>query len=278
MSKRQRLTITLRDDILNKLDNTIDDHNVRNRSHAIERILSENLGPKIKNAIILTNGKGVRMRPFTYEMPKCMIPVHDRPILEYSLDILRDYGLKDVIIGVGYLGDKIKKHFQDGSRFGMRIIYNEEKRLLGNGGALGLARGMTNETFFLIYGDVLADINLRNFVEFHKLHDGIVSMALNTAENTSDWGVVRLNGTRIVKITEKPDKAMHLSGLINAGVFIVEPKIFDFIPANKPIVLEKHVFPKLISEKKLYGYPFDGQWFDVSTPKIYEKVLKEWKK
>ena len=279
MSKRQRLTITLRPDILKQLDSTIDEHNVRNRSHAIERILSESLGPKIQKAVILTGGQGVKLRPFTYEMPKSMIPVKNRPLLEYSIDLLRGYGIKDVVISTGYLGDRIKDHFHDGSRLGMSISYIEERKPLGNAGALRQIKGLINEPFFLIYGDVLADINLINFVDFHKQHQGVVSMALSSAENISDWGVVKLNGTRIVELTEKPDKSMHLSGLINAGIFVMEPEVLNLIPNNnKYISFEKDIFPKLTEAKKIYGYPFGGQWFDVSTPKIYERVIKEWRK
>lgn len=279
MQKRQRLTITLHQDILKRLDRTIDENNIRNRSHAIEMILSESLGPKIQKALILTGGQGVKMRPFTYEMPKSMLPVKNRPLIEYTIDLLRDYGIKDIVISTGYLGDKIKEHFHDGSKLGLRISYLEEKKLLGSGGALRLAKGFIAEPFFLFYGDVLADINLSNFAEFHKLHNGLISMALTATENTSEWGVVKLNGTRIVEINEKPDKSMHLSGLINAGIFIVRPEVLDMIPNNNKFYsLEHDLFPRLAEENKLFGYPFGGQWFDVSTPKIYEKVLKEWNK
>lgn len=101
-------------------------------------------------------------------------------------------------------------------------------------------------------------------------------MALTSYDKPYEFGVVRLHGNRIVKFTEKPEKGKRISHLINAGLFVCQPEILNYIPKKGKSMLEKDVFPKLVEENKLYGYPFEGQWFDVSTPEVYEEVLKEW--
>ena len=120
---RKRLTITLKNSLLRRVDETVDGAKIRNRSHAIEFLLSRALPPQIKKAFILAGGEGVKMRPFTYEMPKPMIPFRGKPLLEHTIGFLRKHGIKDYLINIDYLGEKIEKHFGDGSSFGVNIIY-----------------------------------------------------------------------------------------------------------------------------------------------------------
>lgn len=276
MTRRQRLTITLRADILKELDKKIDGDEIRNRSHAIESILSKNLMSQISRVLILAGGNGVKMRPFTYEMPKTMLPIHNRPLLEHILEVLRKYNLRDVVISTGYLGDKIQNHFGDGSRFGAQIKYSTVTKETGTAQPVRKAKNfLDGSSFLVVYGDVLADINLDDFIEFHESHKGVVSMALTSVRDTEDWGVVKLHGSKIIEFTEKPNKEIA-SHLINSGIYIFRKEIFDYI-SLKTKSLEKDVFPKLAKQGKLFGYSFSGKWFDVGTPKIYEKVLKEWK-
>src|SRR3990167_8555392 len=136
MSQRERVTITIRQDLLRALDNTIDHQRVRNRSHALEVVLSRALDTETKQAVILASGEGVKMRPFTYEIPKPLIPVNGRPLLEYGLKLLREHGINDVVITVSHLAQKIQDHFGDGSSLGLKITYAKERRPSGTGGAL----------------------------------------------------------------------------------------------------------------------------------------------
>ncbi|MFA6198308.1 MAG: sugar phosphate nucleotidyltransferase [Patescibacteria group bacterium] len=275
---RQRLTITLRSDVLGQLDAIIDGEKIRNRSHAIEYILSQNLGPKIKRAVILAGGHGVKMRPFTYEMPKTMIPVRGKPILQYIIESLRDVGLTQITIVIGRpLGENIQKYFHDGAQYGVSITYVTESKNAGTAGALRPLNKVIHEPFLLYYGDVLADIDIRELMEFHKEHAPVVSAALTATDHYSDYGVVKLKGHTIVDFVEKPTDKEYL-GLVSAGIFVVEPTIFDYLPDKQPASLEEDVLPKLIKTKKLNGYPFSGRWYDISTPEIYEHVLKEWTK
>lgn len=275
-SGRTRLTITLRKDIFSQLDSIIDGEKIRNRSHAIEYILSQHLGPKIHHALILAGGQGVKMRPFTYEMPKPMIPVKGRPILQHIIKSIRDAGITDVIIVIDkQLGGNIQKFFGDGSNFGVNITYIVEKERAGTAGAIRLAKDKLTEPFLLYYSDVLAEIDLLAFMEFHKSASSVMSAALNATDKFSDYGVVKLQGNTIVDFVEKPRKN-DTFGLVNAGIFLAEPEIFDYLPAKTPASLENEVLPQLARRGQLSGYPFSGKWFDISTPEIYERVLKEW--
>ncbi|MFH1367222.1 MAG: nucleotidyltransferase family protein [Patescibacteria group bacterium] len=276
---RKRLTITLKKDLLPLVDEIIDGARIRNRSHAIEYILGQTLSPKIKKAFILAGGRGIKMRPFTYEIPKTLIPVKGRPILEYTIELLRENGFRDILILVGHLGEKIKAHFGDGSRFGVKINYLEEKKENGTAAPLPLAKNiLKNSPFIMMYGDTLIDINLKDLVEFHQMHSGLATMALTSADRPYEFGVVKLHGNKIVSFKEKPEKGKKTSHLINAGLFVFNPEIINYVPNKGFSMLEKDVFPRLVEEGKLYGYPFEGQWFDVSTPEVYEEVLKEWQK
>ncbi len=277
--KRSRLTITLRDDVLKQIDRVIDGSEIRNRSHAIEYLLQKGLAGGVTRALILAGGYGLKLRPFTYEMPKAMLPVAGKPILEHIVDQCRGAGLRDLVVSIGPRGEKIREHFGDGSRFGVRITY-----IVQEGGEIGTAQALRqasveigNQAFLLYYGDVLADINLGDFIDFHLATKAMATMALTSVATSSDWGVVSLRGTRIIDFAEKPKKSHTHSQLINAGIYVLQPEIFTFI-SSKDGKLEQDVLPKLAHEGQLYGYPFEGRWYDVGDPEIYEQAIKQWRK
>ncbi|MCH7492905.1 nucleotidyltransferase family protein [Patescibacteria group bacterium] len=168
---RNRLTITLKKDLLALIDEVIDGTRIRNRSHAIEYLLSQSLKPQANKAFILAAGRGVNMRPFNYEIPKTLIPAKGKHIIEYSIEQLRESGFKDIYILVGHLGEKIVAHFGDGSRFGVKITYLKEKKEHGTAAPLRQASQYLKRTpFVMMYGDILIDINIRDFGEFHQSH------------------------------------------------------------------------------------------------------------
>ena len=275
---RQRLTITLKKEILKQLDAYIDGARIRNRSHAIEYVLAKYFSPKVKKAVILAGGKGLKMLPFTYEMPKAMIPVNNRPVLEYIIENLRRYDIRDIAISIGHQGGKIKQYFGDGSKFGVHLTYLEQgKRETGTASPVLQAKKFIGANSFLVYyGDVLSNIDLDDMIDFHLSANAIATMSLTSVTKSSDWGVVRVQGSQVHSFLEKPDARKDLSHLINAGVYIFEPKIFDHItPDTKR--LEKEIFPKLVEQHKLAGYMFAGQWFDVGNPGSYQKAVQMWK-
>ncbi|MCX6695459.1 MAG: sugar phosphate nucleotidyltransferase [Candidatus Altiarchaeota archaeon] len=273
---RERLTITLREDILTELDSMVDGIKVRNRSHAIEIVLAKVLSSKkIKKALILAGGKGTRMRPLTYEIPKPMIPLKGKPLIQHIIELCRKYDVRDIVLSVGYLGEKVKQHFGDGSNLGVRISYIEEKDELGTAGPLNLGREMFDGPFLMFNGDVLCTLDIPDFIRFHEENKGLATIALTQVDDTSSFGVVRMKGDKILEFIEKPS-GKEESKLINAGVYILEPEVFNYVPKGKASI-ERDIFPKLAKEGKLYGYHFEGEWLDTGTPEAYEKAIKQWK-
>lgn len=274
---RTRLTITLKPEIISALDELIDGEKIRNRSHAIEYWLAEALVPKATKVLILAGGEGVSFRPLTYEIPKALIPIKGKPLLEHTIDNLKKYGFTDVIISLGHLGNKIRDYFSDGSRFGVKISYLEQSKK-NSGTAQPVREAWTvlnDKTFLLIYGDVLAEIDMRDLLEFHHNHKGVVTLALASVDKPFGWGVAGLQGDRINSYIEKPKTNISTSHLVNAGIYVCEPEIFDLIN-SKTERLESEVLPELSNRKQLVGYAFDGRWFDVCTPEVYEKAIKQW--
>src|SRR3989338_3173444 len=164
---RQRLTITLKKEILKQLDVYIDGARIRNRSHAIEYVLAKYFSPKVKKAVILAGGKGLKMLPFTYEMPKAMIPINNRPVLEYIIENFRRHDIRELYLSIGYLSEKIKQYFGDGSKFGVKITYLDQgKNEVGTAAPLlQFKKYIENQPFIVYYGDVLATIYFTDMID-----------------------------------------------------------------------------------------------------------------
>ncbi|MBI2133444.1 NTP transferase domain-containing protein [Candidatus Woesearchaeota archaeon] len=274
---KERVTLTLDTDLLREVDRRVDGFKIKNRSHAIELLLMQSLGSNVpKTALILAGGKGVRLQPITHELPKPLLPLHDKPLLQHILELLRKFNVKNVIISIGYKGEKIKEAFGNGNRLGMSISYVEEDKPMGTAGPIKLARGLLNETFIACNADELKDIDLIDMFLSHKENKASATIALTTVEDPSSYGVARLQGNRVLEFVEKPKKEKAPSNLINAGLYIMEADVINYIPDGYAM-LEKDVFPKLAAEGKLFGYPFSGQWFDTGTLERYERAIKEWK-
>jgi len=272
----EKVTFSLNKNILSKVDQLIDGKKIKNRDEALEKIICRTVNREnVKTAFILAGGKGTRMRPFTYELPKPLIPVQGRPLIQHILDLLRKYEIRDIIISTGYMCDKIKEYFGNGSKFGLDITYIEEKEELGTAGALNLSKDLLKEPFIMFNGDILANIDLHDFVDFHSRNEGMATIALTPVDDPSRFGVADLKGDRIMKFVEKPKT--HISNLINAGVYVLEPEVIKYVPKGRAM-METDVFPKLAAEGKLFGYPYDGQWFDTGTHESYENAIKNWKK
>jgi NDP-sugar pyrophosphorylase family protein len=275
--ERERLTITLKSSVINYIDSLIDGTNVRNRSHAIETVITKQMTPGITQALILAAGQGIKMRPYTYEIPKPMLPVKGKPILEHIIDQLRNNDIRDITLAISYLGDQIRNHFGDGSKFGVKIRYIEEEQPSGTAGPLRQARNvMGDQPFLMVYGDVLSEINYRELIEFHLQFGQTVTLALTSVPNPSAYGVVRMNGHRVVDVVEKPKETITTSRLVSAGIQVIDPSLYQYLPNQQFSMLEEDVFPKLAAEGKISGYMFEGRWFDVGTPDVYERALKEW--
>ena len=277
---KKRVSLTIDSEILKKLDSRVDGVNVRNRSHIVEMMIDKQLkAGGIKSAVILCGGKGTRLQPITYEIPKTLIPVQGRPLIDHLFDLLKRHGIRNTVLSVGHQKEKIKKHIDDGFRFGMNVSYCEEDEPLGTAGALGLLKGsnmIPTEPFIVSNGDELKNIDIDEMFEAHKNSNALVTIALTAVDNPSVYGVARLSGNQILEFVEKPSPEKTPSNFINAGFYIIEPDVIDMIPDGFSM-LEKDVFPKLAEMGRLHGFTFSGQWFDTGNMERYERALKEWK-
>ena len=274
---KERITLTIEKEILGRVDKSVNGTDVKNRSHAVELLLTKAFGDnKPSKAIILAGGKGLRMKPMTNFLPKPMFRIQDKPILEHNIDLLKKHGIKDVIISIGYKGDHIKEYFGDGSQFGVNISYIEEDEPMGTAGPLNMLKGKINNTFILMNGDELKEIDLEDMFMFHRKNKSSATIALTTVEDPSSYGVAVMNGNKVMTFVEKPSKERAPSKLISAGLYILEPEVLKMIPDGYSM-MENDVFPKLATNDKLLGYVFSGQWFDTGTPERFSLAEREWK-
>lgn len=274
-SMKERITITLDTNILKQIDKRINNVDIKNRSQEIEFLLAESLGINIPGkAVLLVGGRGARLKPLTDKLPKALLKVQGRPVTEHLFDLLKKYGVRDVILCVGYLKDRIKEHFGDGTENGVSITYIEEDAPLGTAGPLKLAKKYLKGSFIVSNGDELKNINISRMFRLHKRKNALATIALTTVDEPSRYGVARLDGSRIIEFVEKPSNPP--SNLINAGFYIMEPEVIDMIPDGYSM-LENDVFPQLAKMGRLRGFPFAGQWFDIGNIERYKIAEKKWK-
>lgn len=222
----------------------------------------------IMKAVILAGGKGNRLRPLTNDIPKPMLKINDKPILEHVLMHLKKHGINDFIITIEYLGDKIEDYFKDGSKFGINIEYVKEKKPLGTAGCLVPLKSKLNETFLLVGADNLTDLDIKKFIEFHKENKALVTAALFEFSHKVPWGIYEIENGRIMKFQEKPSFTYDAGTMI----FCLEPEIFEFIPEGFSNITDD-ILPKLLELKeRLYGYPFKDFWADIGSIQDFEKI------
>ncbi len=270
---KERLTITLDSKLLKRLDATIDGVNVRNRSHAIERLLETILNQATpKKAVILAGGPTISVKG-QRESPKPMLLVRGRPILEYVVRELKRNGVTEILIAIGKGGEKVISYFGDGSSFGVRLNYVKEDSPKGTANALSLAKGLVgNSQFFVINGDNIFNIDLNEMYKQHITTNAHATIALTPADVTASLGVTRLDGFKVTSFLEKPE---HEKGkLVSVGVYLFDPTIFDIISkeTTNQSMLEKHIFPKLASVGDLYGYVFSSPWYSLDTRNVEESL------
>ena len=226
--------------------------------------------------LILAGGLGSRLQKVIHRYPKPMVLIRDKPFLEYLILQLKKYNLTEILLCIGYLGEKIKEYFQDGAKWGVEIEYSEEEKPLGTGGAIKLAENFVrSDNFLVLNGDSCLDIDFNELIEFHKLREALATLALVQISKPDRYGLVEIDKNfHITSFREKG--AVSKSNLINGGVYVFEKEVLNLISEGS-VSLEKDIFPKLIG-KRFYGKPQKAYFIDIGVPQDYKRVQKEfWK-
>jgi mannose-1-phosphate guanylyltransferase len=219
-------------------------------------------------AFILAAGKGTRLRPFTDALPKPLIPVLNRPVMANIMSLCKDHGVTDFVANLCYKGEQIEQAFGDGSNCGVNLQYSWEEQLLGTaGGVRRQADFLKGDTFVIVSGDVVTDIDLSQMLAFHRSRGALVTMAVKEVDDPSRFGIVVTEETgRILSFQEKPSPGKEKSRLANTGIYILEPEIFDYIPAGEVFDFGHDLFPKLLAiAAPMYAMRIDTYWSDVGT-------------
>jgi len=225
-------------------------------------------------AIILSGGWGTRLRPLTCSIPKTLIPIVNKPVIERLILLLKSAGVNEIVLAVSVMADSIKNYFQDGNQLGVKIHYTNEEKPMGTAGALKLAEYyLKDENFFMLNGDEILNFNFNEMLKFHEKSGGIGTIGSQDVKDPSRYGVLIVDesNNKIHKFLEKeeyqPPEGKPVPMPVNAGVYILEPEVFSYIEPNTKVSIEKDVFPKLAQDSKLFNYSINGIWRDIGKPK-----------
>lgn len=227
-----------------------------------------------KNEVILMlGGLGTRLRPLTENIPKPMLRVGSKPIVETIVDGFKQYGYTNFTFCVNYKKEVIQSYFQHGAAFGVHIHYVKEQKRMGTAGALSLLQQRPTEPFFVMNGDLLTQVNFDQLMQFHLEQDAVATMCVREYEYQIPYGVIETNGTDLVAIKEKP---VHRS-FVNAGIYVLSPKVFDYIP-NDEFYDMPTLFEKLIGEQlKTAVFPIHEYWLDIGQMDDFQRANEYYK-
>lgn len=221
-------------------------------------------------AVVMAGGLGLRMRPLTEELPKPMLPVGERPLLERIVHQLRDAGVRQVIVSTHYKGDVISSHFGDGKEFGVEISYLHEDQPLGTAGALSLLDA-SEDPLLVINGDILTRLDFRAMLDFHRDHQADMTVAVCLYELRVPYGVVETNGVKITAISEKP----AVRQFINGGVYLLNRDVCRYIPAGRPFDMPDLILGLLEEGRQVISFPVREYWLDIGESSDYEQAKKD---
>ncbi len=218
-------------------------------------------------AVILVGGPGTRLQPLTYSKPKSMVPILNKPFIEYTIAYLKQFGINDIILTLSYLPEVIRDYFGDGSGLGVRLTYCVEKDPMGTAGAVKNAEQYLHSTFIVLNGDIFTDLDIAEMLAFHHRKGARATLSVCQVDNPSAFGVIETNDDRrIGRFVEKPPPGEATTNWINAGTYILEPEVLKHIPSGSYYMFEKGLFPFLIDEgEPVYGYHYSGYWLDMGS-------------
>ena len=222
-------------------------------------------------AIIMAGGEGTRLRPLTCDCPKPMMQLMNRPVMQYALELLKQHGITQIAATLGYLPDAIIDYFADGEDFGVSLQYFIEKTPMGTAGGVRQAKDFLNETFIVLSGDGITDLNITEAIAFHRQRGALATLVLKHEENPLDYGVVSIDRDgRVRNFYEKPDWSDVLSDTINTGIYILEPEVLDLIPEGAVYDFGHDLFPAMARDNRpVYGYVMQDYWCDIGDVRAY---------
>ena len=226
-------------------------------------------------AIILVGGLGTRLRPLTWNTPKSLVPVLNRPFLEYVLTHLKKHGVDEVILAISNLASSIQEYFGNGHKLGINIEYTFEESALGTAGAIkNAASKLAHDRFFVLNGDIFSDLDYSTMLKFHIQNHSSATIALTPVDNPTAYGLVETGDTgRLTRFLEKPKPEEVTTNLINAGTYILEPSVLNLIPPDTPYSTEHQLFPSMLADKgNLYAFPLLGYWIDIGSSEKYQQI------
>jgi mannose-1-phosphate guanylyltransferase/phosphomannomutase len=222
----------------------------------------------------MAGGEGTRLRPLTSNQPKPMVPIVGKPCMEHILELLRAHGFEDVVVTVAFLPQAIRSYFGDGTALGLNLQYSVEESPLGTAGSVRLASDALDDTFLVISGDALCDIDLNQIVEFHKEKGAAVTIGLKSVENPLEFGIVVTDEDgKVERFLEKPSWGQVFSDTINTGIYVLEPEVLKHVPTDRPYDFSKELFPLLLEMgRPIYGYVCEGYWQDIGNLDQYRQA------
>jgi mannose-1-phosphate guanylyltransferase / phosphomannomutase len=225
-------------------------------------------------AVVMAGGEGTRLRPLTSNQPKPMVPIVGKPCMEHILELLRAHDLTDVIVTVAFLPQSIRGYFGTGDTLGMQIGYSVEESPLGTAGSVRHAADRLDETFLVISGDALCDVDLSELIAFHREREAAVTIGLKAVDNPLEFGIVVTDEEgRVERFLEKPSWSQVFSDTINTGIYVLEPEVLRHVPTDRPYDFSKELFPYLLEMgRPIYGYAMDGYWQDIGNLDQYRQA------
>ncbi len=274
---KDRVTLTIDRELLKVIDNKVDGSSVKNRSHAIELCIRKALKGLVPGvAVILAGGKGSALGVITKNKPKCLVEVNNKTLLQHNIDLCKRHGVGKAIISVGHMADQVREYLKNNPQEDIEIELVYEENPLGTAGPLKVLKNKLTETFVVINGDELKDVNISKMYHSHIDAQAKCTIALTTTINPHLYGVALMDGNHIVRFVEKPKKDDAPSNLVSAGLYIMEPDVIELIPKGYAMV-EYEVFPKVAKHDALFGYPFSGMWLPVNSPALLDEAQNVWK-
>ncbi|MBN1484019.1 MAG: mannose-1-phosphate guanyltransferase [Chloroflexia bacterium] len=229
-------------------------------------------------AVIMAGGQGSRLRPLTINRPKPMVPLVDRPVMAHIVGLLKQHGFDEIVATLQYMADRVQDYFGGGSSFGVKFHYSVEEVPLGTAGSVKLAEHLLDEPFLVISGDALTDFDLSRILEFHRERKAMVTITLTRVPNPLEYGVIIVDDDgRVKQFLEKPSWGEVFSDTVNTGIYVLDPRVLEYMEPDQPFDFSKDLFPILMEQgQPIYGYIAEGYWCDIGNIQEYMRATADY--